>query len=638
MTVPDAAILAFAFEAISVITGLALFWLVIWQAPRHRDNQVMGLYMLVLVFWGASNSLSRLSVIAGQAYLPFFYSSGLGIALNGFALFLMVVNYAGVWKDRRAQIAKVFYLLFLALVTPLLFSGRIVRFIPTNSGDMLNYEVQPLGYITFIPVFAYYLASIYLLWRNRQERAGNLLAGGVITSLGVLTTVIPGLQDYPLDVMSAAIASFFFARAILNEKLFNPLAELNLNLLRMTDELLESEANLSALIENTPDWVWSVDRDYRVITLNTAFKKTFSVAYGVELAEGMCILDALPPEVAAEWVGLYDRALAGEHFSVEQHFEFAGISLYVDVSVGPIRRSGGEAGEEEITGVFVFSRDINDRKAGEDELHKAKEMADAANQAKTNFLANMSHELRTPLNAIIGYAEMLQEEAVELDVKGFIPDLQRIYVAGRQLLYLINDILDISKIEAGKMQLYLETLDANTLVQEVVATIEPVVEKNGNRLELDVPPGLGSMCTDQTKLRQILFNLLSNAAKFTQHGRIRLKARREADGSDSAPNAGAQQVADGTGDWMLFEVSDTGIGIAEDQLEGLFQPFTQADNSTTRKFGGTGLGLAITRRYCRMLGGEVRVESELGKGSTFTVRVPVEAANENAAAGSERRD
>jgi signal transduction histidine kinase len=230
-----------------------------------------------------------------------------------------------------------------------------------------------------------------------------------------------------------------------------------------------------------------------------------------------------------------------------------------------------------------------------------------ASQHKSEFLASMSHELRTPLNAIIGYSEMLQEEAEDLGQQALIPDLQRINSAGKYLLELINEILDLSKIEAGKMDLDLETFDVAALVSEVSSIVQPLVEKNANVLEVTCPDDLGTMYADPTKVRQALFNLLSNACKFTEHGTVRLEARREpADGAD----------------WLVFAVADTGIGMTPEQMERLFEAFSQADVSITRRYGGTGLGLAISRKFCQLMGGDVAVASEAGKGSTFTIRLP----------------
>jgi signal transduction histidine kinase len=247
------------------------------------------------------------------------------------------------------------------------------------------------------------------------------------------------------------------------------------------------------------------------------------------------------------------------------------------------------------------------------ELAGAMEKAEEANAAKSRFLASMSHELRTPLNAIIGYSEMLVEEAEDLGHENYISDLQKIRMAGKHLLALVNDILDFSKIEAGKIELYLESFDVAMLVQSVSGTIAPLVAKNGNTLRTVCPEGTGSLLADLTKVQQTLFNLLSNACKFTSQGTITLEARRDQDGGQ---------------EWISFDIRDSGIGMTPEQLAKLFQPFTQGDASTTRKYGGTGLGLSISRHFCRMMGGDITVESTFGSGSTFTVRLPVRAGTE----------
>ncbi len=254
---------------------------------------------------------------------------------------------------------------------------------------------------------------------------------------------------------------------------------------------------------------------------------------------------------------------------------------------------------------------------------EAKEIAETASRTKSAFLANMSHELRTPLNAIIGYSEMLVEDAEDMEQDVFIPDLQKIQGAGKHLLTVINDILDLSKIESGKMDLYLESFAIASLIEDVVNTIQPMVEKNNNRLEVDYPKTINPIYADLTKTRQSLLNLLSNASKFTKKGVISLKV---------------VQVQQNDVEWITIRVSDNGIGMSPEQMKTLFEVFSQAEASTARKYGGTGLGLAITRHFCHMMGGDISVDSQLGKGSTFTIRLPAHRETPKAEPDSLRVD
>jgi signal transduction histidine kinase len=290
----------------------------------------------------------------------------------------------------------------------------------------------------------------------------------------------------------------------------------------------------------------------------------------------------------------------------------ATVSQKQDYRVRASRHGNDEVGQL----VDAFNEMLDQIERRDEALVEARDQAYEVSRTKSAFLANMSHELRTPLNAIIGYTEMLQEQAEDEGNKEYVADLVKIHSAGKHLLGLINDILDLSKIEAGKMTVHAELFDVAGVVRDVASTVQPLFDKNGNSLLVEIGDGLGDMSSDVTRVRQVLLNLLSNASKFTSAGRVHMRVGRfERDGTD----------------WVRFAVQDSGIGMTPEQLGKLFQPFSQADSSTTRKYGGTGLGLAISRRFCHMMGGDIEVTSAPGQGSTFTVELP--AAMPDAATG-----
>ena len=348
------------------------------------------------------------------------------------------------------------------------------------------------------------------------------------------------------------------------------------------------------LVDNSPVAIVTLDVDHDVVSCNPAFEKLFD--YSEEEVVGKNLDDLITTEeTRREAVSYTEQALENHTVkAISKRCRKDGSLVDVEVLGVPVVVDGRRVG------LMALYHDIS-------ELLEARRQAEAANSAKSQFLANMSHELRTPLNAIIGYSEMLREEAEELKLDEFVSDLEKIGFAGHHLLTLINDILDLSKIEAGKMDLHVQTFDLRSLVEDVVTTASPLAERNGNRLEAECAVD-GAMRLDPTRVRQILLNLLSNACKFTRDGTIRLQAR---------------TVNGDRGEWVEIQVSDSGIGLTEEQVGRLFEAFSQADASTAAKYGGTGLGLAISRRFCRMMGGDIEVQSEVGRGSTFTVMLPV---------------
>ena len=385
---------------------------------------------------------------------------------------------------------------------------------------------------------------------------------------------------------------------------------------RAERRMLDSELRFRTLTEHSAAIIWVADAAGHLT--GTARWCAFT-GQSEDEARGAGWIDAVHPDDRRETQTSWSHAISVlSIYEVEHRLRRAdGEWRYMAVMGVPILDEDGDL--REWMGTHT---DITERKRAEAELSAAKNAAEASDRAKSAFLANMSHELRTPLSAVIGYSEMLEEEIEDLGEPGLLSDVGKIKSNARHLLGLINDVLDLSKIEANKMDTYAETVDVATVVSDVAATVESLVRQKGNRLELPDGDSLGTMHTDVVKLRQCLLNLLSNASKFTEHGTITLAVTR------SSPDAS------GT---IAFRVSDTGIGMTPEQLGRLFQRFAQADETTTRKFGGTGLGLAITRAFSRLLGGDVTVESEPGKGTSFTLTLPATLPGQDAGAESETR-
>ncbi|MFK5970906.1 MAG: response regulator [Candidatus Marithrix sp.] len=379
---------------------------------------------------------------------------------------------------------------------------------------------------------------------------------------------------------------------------------------RVANALSESEKFTRTLIRESLIGLVLSDINGSLVEVNPAFANI--IGYSVEETLQLNLLDITPNKyLNIEKEQLRQLKNNGRYGPYEKEY------IKKNKSLVPVRLSGLVIPHNGIYFVWTHVVDITEQKQAENTLRLAKESAEQAktiaektNQAKSTFLANMSHELRTPLNAIIGYSEMLMEDAEDLEQDDFTPDLQKIHVAGEHLLGLISDVLDITKIEAGKMDVFFEPFSLVDFIKDIITDIQPLIENKKNLLKTTYPEKLGEMYTDITKLRQILLNLLSNSAKFTERGTIHLEV--------------AHNIRDGI-DWIIFCIIDDGIGITDEQQENLFQPFTQADSSTTRRFGGTGLGLAITKQFVEMLGGNIKVDSEFGIGSIFTLNIPLQA-------------
>jgi PAS domain S-box-containing protein len=375
--------------------------------------------------------------------------------------------------------------------------------------------------------------------------------------------------------------------------LFTPQAAIAIENARLYTAAKRQRQYFEDLVLNSPVAIVTLDTHHRIISCNPAFEELYGYPQAEVVGQNLDELIAAGT-ARTEAVSITQQVLQrGAMRALGQRRRKDGSLVEVEILGVPVLVEG------QLVGLMGLYHDIS-------ELTRARRAAEEANSAKSQFLASMSHELRTPLNAIIGYSEMVEEEVVELGHPDLAPDLHKIRSAGRHLLALINDILDLSKIEAGRVELYLEDFELDELLRDVATTVRPLVEKNANTLVIE-GSGLGTMRGDITKVRQMLLNLLSNACKFTDHGTVTLSADRT-DGPD--------------GDEVRFRVADSGIGMTPEQLDRIFEAFAQAAASISRNYGGTGLGLAITRKFARMMGGDVTVESTPGRGSVFTIRLP----------------
>jgi PAS domain S-box-containing protein len=521
-----------------------------------------------------------------------------------------------------------------------------------EQGKPLSYREDSLLKV-IVPIFDErgQLGGATLLYLSTQHLRDAIIDGleqtaliaGLIFAIGLLASLVLARKvTQPIAELTAAAAAVERDRfephrlveastrrdelgllAQMFQRMMNKVQEREQGLRDAKEALHRSEAYFRSLIEYSSDIILILDKHGKIGYGSPSL--TTVLGYPLSDFWERSLFQFIHPNSLATVTSAFEKILQTEGMSLPFELQFhhsSGTWLIMEAV------SNNLLHDPAIAGIVLNLRDITERKQAE-ELRTAKETAERANQAKSQFLANMSHELRTPLNAIIGYSEMLQEEAIDLAQDLFIPDLKKIHGAGKHLLTLINDILDLSKIEAGRMDLYLETFELLPVIQEIVSTIEPLATANQNTIVLNCAPKLGTMHADLTKIRQNLLNLLSNACKFTTNGTITLTVQPIQDESISDRNSNKNETSQNPSSLIphpssliLFQVADTGIGMTPDQLEQIFEAFIQADDSTTRKYGGTGLGLAITQRFCQMMGGDIHVESQLDQGSCFTMRLP----------------
>jgi PAS domain S-box-containing protein len=587
--------------AASITLALAIFG---WQRRSVRGARHFAVLMLAVAEWSLAYAF-ELASPADIAYKEFWDAiEFLGIVVVPAAWLAFALEYTG--QERWLTKRRMALLTIEPVVTVILvFTNRFHGLI-WNSVWLEREPAVLLGSSPG-PVFWAHTAYSYLLLVVgtlclvqkffRAPRLYRLQAGMLVIAALVpwLANILPFIGLRPLAELDLTPFAFTVTGLLGAWSLFR---------LYLLDVV---PAGRDAAVEGMHDGVVVLDDRGRVVDSNPAALALLGCGAETIIGQTLAQAAARSPEPLV-------HALAEK---LDHLHEAPAGPAEILLGQGPAQRSL-ELGvlplhdhRRQQTGWLVVLHDVTDRNRAAEDLRQAKEAAEAASRAKSTFLANISHEVRTPLTAIIGYSELLQQDVCERGLADLVSDLERIRVAGTHLLTLINDVLNMSRIEAGRTDLFLDTFDVARLVDDVATTARPLIEQNRNTLDVHLSGDVGTMHADAVRVRQILINLLGNAAKFTEGGTVTLTVTRE-----TAPD----------GDWIVFRVADTGIGMSPAQVEGIFEPFTQADNSISLRYGGTGLGLAIAHRLCLLMDGEIAVDSEMGHGAVFTVRLPAHVA------------
>ena len=567
-----------------------------------------------LAMGGGIWSMHFVGMLALGMAMPVAY--GVGLTVLSFLIAVGVTGASFAWVSRRGAGPR-----DVLLSGPLMGLGIAAMHYTGMAAMRMSGSLAFSPSIVLISVLIAVTAATVALWLTFRQNSvwQKLLAAGVM-GLAVAGMHYTGMaaatfsdsrHDAMMEAGAAAMGqqtlAFYVAGATLLILLLAMLAS-SIDQQRTQGALRASEHRFRAAAEAVGDVIWTNDAKGEMRGAQPDWAKFTGQSFSEYQGSGWS--SAIHPDDIGPTVAAWTEAVAGRRNFLFEHRvrRHDGVYRLFSVRATPLLTRTGEI--QEWVGVH---EDITERREFEETLRSARDEALEANLAKNIFLANMSHELRTPLSAIIGYSEMMAEEIDDgCEARDLASDMAKVESNARHLLALINDVLDLSKVESGKMDVYVETFEVGPMVRDLATTVQSLITKKNNQLEIELDPDLGAVASDLTKVKQVLLNLLSNAAKFTENGTITLAASRK---------------SHRRGDRFLFRVSDTGIGMTEEQLGKLFQRFQQADASTTRKFGGTGLGLSLTKAFADLLGGEVTVESAPGRGSSFTFDIPATFAS-----------
>jgi len=587
-----------------LFTAVVILLLGVLVAVRESFSRVSRfflLYTVALVLWQACNALMYLSAVESVAtFWAKLGQAGVNFIYPAVFHFGAVIGKIDPKKFVYVRVGWISAILFVAvgLSTDWLVRGTYQYW----WGYYANYGW--FGLITGT-VFAVFLSAaiIRMITLHRHAEPGSIQWRR--TRLFAIAYIIGVLAVFDFVAAAGFELYAFGYLPILFHWVAMTYVTLRYRLVDITPEIAAQQ-----IVDTMTDALIVLDMEKHIRLANPAAERLFTINRSEVV--GKSLADVLHDNVAAGYMQamLTDKAIS--RFEIDYH-PYGEDSRTLEFSAAVVRDNTGQ-----LVAYVCILRDVTEQRQAQDELERrvaertaelavARDHALEANRTKSAFLANMSHELRTPLNAIIGYSEMLEEDAEGHDDRKFVDDLYKIRKAGNHLLNLVSMVLDLSKIEAGKMELHIERFAIEPMVSEVVDTFHPIAAKNNNTLVVACPRNIGEMTSDSTKIRQALMNLLSNACKFTHDGEIEFQVAREHHED---------------GDRVLFTISDTGIGMSLDQQQKLFSDFSQADPATAVKYGGTGLGLAISRRFCQMLGGDISVDSVAGEGSVFTLSLP----------------